>query len=1075
MSNIFDVNVPRGRRWNNALALVRAQGGRKLCVLYDGKHRGEVKQVRGVAQELNFSTMYLLDVDSLSVNNDLLGSMSVIAELQPDLMVIMASDSTTVLLLLSLISYGIVPNALVTDVEPGALAMTFSGFLMHGLLSPMVWQPPVNGKRVTDVFGSFEDFNATYMSERFGVDEFDYLMPELDASSQWRNTLLQGFAAVPPMGALQIATAGELYVSALVRVVESRTLVGGTDLQSAESLVAGISAMLRSSQTSSRMGRGVNTLLGLAEFDAHGERLNRIPCAEAGTQQWLPDTRFGNMSNYIDNELFVVSGAPDLAEPGSSKVSAVFARFVAEFEYPLQRTGLGWVEKQRTLYPCEVGCYFTELSCRECPPGKYRGSSDYTCRWCEPGYYNNGTGSSACMKCPVGSDCSRNIVPEADPGWYRFKLDVSMPVLGGASGCPAPKDFLHISVTIQCPSVDVCLGSNRCTRGNVGFLCAQCVEGYSWQTRQPGRRECNSCAAFSHSIWGLLCLLLLFGILVYMLQRLARRACSNPSAGGAAALRTLVQYLQTLACILEAGGCDTESHLSIILNILYRPLDMIAWDCFMPSLPARLDPAAFGRNGHVLDKVLCHLFALPVGVILILTFFVLRSLLPSFCNSRSVTLWCRGFFNAFGIAVVPPPLPAPIVEDVVSESSSEGGEGNKVEATLPNHEMWYELTQKLSQQAPQDDDHHTVVNVADVAPTIPKLPASPSRVSAFVSNASYVSSAAFYPPPAPRDFKRRSGPGSRFIALHAGFHLHRLASNLVRCVLAFVLIAFAPVLRGIAQGFSCVAFAPMDAPASLRESPHWDRFTWDLDVECSDPRFAVVSLFTWHAFLVVGLFTPFSVLALLVRSRRSHSVPQVRRSVCVLYVGFKPRWYFWEFFCLARLFIVVGCTVCFRDVATRMSAIMLSLCCFIVLHVLAGPYLALDRNFVSRLDLLGMAGTLLVTIASLIFHMADGAASYDAVASYLPSHPKVNTQEFFRAMFVTSCVVFNLCVGLYGLLGLVFRELVMTATVAKSCGCVLGKKKLKPCCGARSAFGHSATCGWCVPEAVFVWTSMPSQ
>ena len=137
----------------------------------------------------------------------------------------------------------------------------------------------------------------------------------------------------------------------------------------------------------------------------------------------------------------------------------------------------------------------------------------YSCRLCGPGVYSLLNGAShgvlvdppfKCLKCPFGANCvNRNIA--AKPNFWGYPISNNSPQLR-FSACPE-----HYCESPPSNSAQY----NSCFGNRTGFLCGECLPGYSETLLSTECRKSTECNNIW--MWSLTILLLTTGFVLYLL------------------------------------------------------------------------------------------------------------------------------------------------------------------------------------------------------------------------------------------------------------------------------------------------------------------------------------------------------------------------------------------------------------------------------------------------------------------------------------------------------------------------------------------------------------------------------
>lgn len=159
-----------------------------------------------------------------------------------------------------------------------------------------------------------------------------------------------------------------------------------------------------------------------------------------------------------------------------------------------------WILAQSSESSCKKGTFFSDGSCKLCPPGTYQNKARAaSCLPCPAGFFNPLRGAQTvevCNPCPQDSfseagassctKCSRDTV--SPPGSDRC---LSCPTGQAPTRCPFRSNFFSNNFALQKPGeCQVLLGEQLFIEPLLSLQCVPCTEG---TFSPPSSRECSFC------------------------------------------------------------------------------------------------------------------------------------------------------------------------------------------------------------------------------------------------------------------------------------------------------------------------------------------------------------------------------------------------------------------------------------------------------------------------------------------------------------------------------------------------------------------------------------------------------
>lgn len=588
---LFDVNVPRTSRMNHVLHLIHD----RIVGIQSGTYgvRGESETTLNldlaiihIAQTDLFAERIQMNALSMrfrSVQKHVVSIAHIYRDFEVVKTFLMEQRLAAIILIMPLdLTVYLVSAIKSADLSVGTIVTWhFGRDLLHAIeansavffVQPMVWSPPIEETyRPSTVFSTFEKWRREYVKGYLNISvEFHYLeVADKDHDHEFASRM-DMFTVLPPLTAIQITSAGELYTSALMHA---------SDPDNTSAVAAAINR-----------SEGCPTLLGQITFGPDGKRWNGAPYFNNTiSSQWkpLPKTTFPP-KRYVDASLkAIVNNVSELKLPPTANWTRVQEK-VDVLEYPMWP----WAQIHLFLYPCDAGCQWVGRGCFPCEEGGHRPNADKSCLKCPHGRYTLNNGSDKCHPCPVGAECVTNWgVPIAKKGWYRYDapegtrnttVNLEMESDGTLYKVCKYETRVEGFAFVKC-TLDYCEGDNKCTDNNTGFLCGECVDGYSFLLQFPGARKCQECPNEFWYTVRRVCLFLAYVILCYLFEKVSAKTATSRTSGLLGILRATFWNVHLWGNALEATEKDTMEFMMWImapLDIIYRPLDLLPTDCFV--------------------------------------------------------------------------------------------------------------------------------------------------------------------------------------------------------------------------------------------------------------------------------------------------------------------------------------------------------------------------------------------------------------------------------------------------------------------------------------------------------------
>eukprot|EP00927_Polykrikos_kofoidii_P001811 TRINITY_DN10704_c0_g1_i3.p1 TRINITY_DN10704_c0_g1~~TRINITY_DN10704_c0_g1_i3.p1 ORF type:complete len:1725 (+),score=216.38 TRINITY_DN10704_c0_g1_i3:33-5177(+) len=919
----FNINLGDVARWTSSLATFRQNGVTTVLIIYSLEFAVQADEVAKTAVEMNFYDVKMMSVATFSPDH--YSEMArYIGTLGVNLTFLMTNALDSNRILLTLETEDITVASLVLDAKPSNLLDSLSGVVLLDLFVNTMWAPPTSGEdRSTDVFGSFRRFNESYLKQ-YDDSEVDFFFPKWRnaASQEWRNVLFGKKVSLPPLPAIQIATAGEIFISALMNAQNDTTESVGDAIRSGS----------------------FQTLMGIASFDHNGARLTSLPQSNTNSV-----VQFGTFAD---------------VEKSSNKLDmSIHATSSESLEYRQKRS---WNDKRVVLSPCSRGCSFEVYQCTPCPPGTYSSHLLASCVPCDAGKFAYEKGSQMCMQCPTGSECAEPSHPMPKMGWYRELVIVTTQDLLSAKEDFCLDEFRTLTsfIFLKCIGQQCNFSNSRnCTGDNKGFLCNDCEQGSDYSAFAPGTKICSKCSSEALAIIQPLIVVGIFLFEVLVFFKLASDAAVDRRTGSCALFRVLVTNSQMVQCVMCSTSLDNVaigSYLTVFFGVLYRPIDFMRYHCIRHLFGWHKG----GREDDVWQMAVLSMLLLP--------FAILGTLVVWSVFSTTEMLWTWHVRRL----LEPPKGEESDVDERSPPSGATGSEERQETSAIEDDPPEAELTRQQGAEEEFGSSSGGTSCSSSSSSSVKDgkgLGMLRQPVKVFATVLGKVGKVAAERGADEEPWKTNSASAKRFLEQNDTHHFFRRILTFMNMYVIFALVLYAPILRGAMLPWVCVKYtgnkASLEAitnqtTSTMIPGEHIRRLEAISEISCDDlnPR-AVVEKRIWQfMFALVAISVPCSLWILLRKNRSSLSSILVRRMVSPLVAGYKPNFYYWEIVRMVRM-MSLHLACCLEDVELRCGVTLVVCVMYLVAQLAADPFTHFNRNSLVNLEHFGNFNVTLVVMA----------------------------------------------------------------------------------------------------------------